>query len=110
MRGDHVVKQWSRTQVGIALSSGEAELIALVKASVEGLGVAAIAQELGESVEIRVMTDSSAAKGAVQRTGSGRMKHVSTQSLWVQEESQGGSIEYIKVPRARNLADLMTHH
>ena len=81
MRGSHVIKHWSRTQAGIALSSGEAELVALIKASSESLGLANMSGEMGEVVQVQVLTDSSAAKGAVQRVGSGRMKHISTQNL-----------------------------
>ena len=105
-----MIKHWSRTQAGIALSSGEAELVALIKASSETLGLANMSGEMGEVVKVQVLTDSSAAKGAVQRVGSGRMKHISTQNLWIQEKSQRGEITYKKVARAHNYSDIMTHH
>ena len=40
--GAHLLKHWSKTQAGVALSSGEAELYALVKASTEIINVQGI--------------------------------------------------------------------
>ena len=57
-----------------------------------------------------IHTDSSAAKGAVARSGCGRMKHVSTQNLWIQEKARKGEIRFNKISRAVNYADLLTHH
>ena len=37
-------------------------------------------------------TDSSAAKGAIHRSGTGRMKHVEAQHLWVQEMAAKGAV------------------
>ena len=38
--GDHILKWWSKTQPTIALSSGEAELAALIRSTSEGMGMA----------------------------------------------------------------------
>ena len=84
MLGDHMVKHWSKTQSGVALSSGEAELYAIVKGSVEAIGVKHLIGELGVEVSIELATDSNAARGAVLRSGTGRMKHVSLNTLWIQ--------------------------
>ena len=75
MLGSHVIKHWSKTQNCVALSSAEAELYAIIKASTECLGMKHIMQELGADVKLEVLTDSAAAKGAIQRSGTGRMKH-----------------------------------
>eukprot|EP00969_Alexandrium_andersonii_P218103 9632998-Alexandrium_andersonii.AAC.1 len=45
-RGVRAIKRWSTTQKTIALSSGEAELPGIVKGAAEGVGLAAIAQDL----------------------------------------------------------------
>ena len=110
MNGTHLLRHWSRTQAGVALSSGEAELIAVVKGSCEILGMQCVFSELGRNTECTVQTDSSAAKGITMRTGKGRLKHVQTQHLWVQEKAAKGEITYTKCPRVCNPADLMTHH
>ena len=110
MCGTHLLRHWSRTQAGVALSSGEAELVSLVKGSCEILGMQCIFSELGKELKCRAHTDSNAARGVVMRTGKGRLKHVSTQHLWVQEKATTGAIEYVKTPRVSNPADLLTHH
>ena len=45
--GKRLLKGWSRTQTLIALSSGESELYATLKAASEGLGILSIAKDLG---------------------------------------------------------------
>ena len=110
MWGDHVLKHWSRTQNKVSLSSGEAELYALVKASAETIGMKHLIEELGATVSARVATDSSAAKGIAHRVGSGRLKHVELNRLWVQEAVTKGDIMIRKVPRDVNFGDVMTHY
>ena len=74
----HLIRTWSEHQKVLALSSGEAELYAVVTASAEGLGVKACGEDLGSPLKGDVYTDSSAALGIVQRSGIGRMKHLHT--------------------------------
>ena len=47
MIGSHLPKGWAKTQTLIALSSGEPELYETLRAASEGLGVLAIAKDLG---------------------------------------------------------------
>ena len=47
MLNGHTVKSWSVTQDVIALSSGEAEFYAMVKAASQSLGMRAMMQDLG---------------------------------------------------------------
>ena len=108
--GAHLLKHWSKTQAGVALSSAEADLYAIVKGSIEGIGVQSLMRELGHRVKIVVSTDSAAARGAILQSGVSRMKHVSINQMWVQEKAARNLIEYKKVERARNPSDLMTHH
>ena len=110
LRGKHIIKHWSRTQATIAVSSGESELYALVRVCTEGLGLRSLALEMGMKQDIHIFTDSTAAKGTVNRVGSGRLKHISTNHFWVQEKTQSGDVQVHKVPRAGNFADLLTHH
>ena len=49
MLGRHTLKGWSKTQFLIALSSGEFELYASLKASAEALGLVSLLQDLGYS-------------------------------------------------------------
>ena len=110
MFGEHVVKGWSVTQNVIALSSGEAEYYGIVKGSSVGLGARSVLKDLGSTVRICVMTDSSAAKGMASRKGLGKVRHVEVSQLWVQQKVGSGEIELKKVEGASNLADALTKH
>lgn len=109
MRGLHVVSHWSRTQLNVALSSGEAELNAINKEAPEGLGAFYMSQELGEMLRLEMHTDSSAARGVIQRTGSGRIKHFQVKQVWFQERESRKQLTISKLLGARNVADLLTH-
>ena len=108
--GEHVLKAYCRQQKVVALSSAEAELYAMVAASAETLAMAAYAKDLGLSLECELFCDSSAALGIAQRAGIGKVRHLRTQGLWVQEVRVGGRIQYRKVLGSKNPADLMTKH
>ena len=110
MRGGHLIKAYSKTQANIALSSAEAELYGVVKASSESLGISAAYSDWGEEVQGRVWADASAALGIVGRKGLGRIRHLDTSMLWVQEASLRRRLLYEKVQGEYNVADLMTKH
>ena len=89
MLGGHCIKTWSATQGAYALSSAEAELYGMVEAVTRAKGLATLAQEvgfLGLSNEVRLGTDSSAAKSFVCRRGLGKMRHLEIRDLWLQKE------------------------
>ena len=106
--GAHYIKSWSTTQKTIALSSGEAELTALVKCSCEVIGVVQLAEDWHLTLEGEVHVDSSAALGVVSRRGAGKLRHVRVGQLWVQEKSEEGELKYKKVKGTSNPADAMT--
>ena len=59
--GQHLIKAWSKTQSLIALSSGESEFYAALKASAEGLGLMSMLKDFGITVNGEVKGDASAA-------------------------------------------------
>ena len=111
MSGKHVIKHWASTQVLVALSSGEAEFYALVKGICEGLGVRSLDRDLGgRELGVLLNTDSSAAKGIACRRGVGRVKHLETRTLWVQDHVTRGDVRVAKVSGESNIADLLTKY
>ena len=110
MLGGHLLKSWSSTQPSISLSSGEAEYYGVVKASGIALGQQSLMADLGMKVDVRVWTDSSAAVGICGRSGLGRLRHVQTHTLWVQERVRSKAMELRKVNGLVNPADLFTKH
>jgi hypothetical protein len=108
--GGTTVSHWSKTQSNVALSSGEAELNAAVKAVSEGIGVHELMNEiLDKKMGMELFVDASACRGMVLRQGTGKVKHLTTKQLWVQGAVQSYGILVSKVDRTANAADALTH-
>lgn len=103
-----VVKTWSSTQATLALSVGEAEYYALIKAAAEGLGLQALAKDMGYDMKLRSWVDSTTAKAIVTRIGLGKVRHMEVKYLWAQQAMKGGKFVVRKVASERNCADLGT--
>ena len=69
--GSHLIKMWCKTQAVVALSSAEAELYGLVRASAETLGLVSMYKDLGTHMNGVVLGDASAALAIVARRGLG---------------------------------------
>ena len=110
MLGSHLIIHWASTQANVALSSAEAELNAIVKACSEALGLRNMYSAMRRSLNINILTDSSAANGIVHRTGCGKVKHLAAKQLWVQEHVESKVIKVSKVGRESNPSDVLTHH
>ena len=110
MLGHHCLKSWSSTQAGVALSSCEAEFNGVVKGSATGLGYQSLLADLGITVPVRVWTDSSAAVGICNRQGVGKIRHLATHLLWVQQAVRCGRIDLRKIRGEVNPADIFTKH
>jgi hypothetical protein len=110
MLGRHAVKTWSTTQAGVSLSSGEAEFYGVLKGSGVGLGFQSLLADLGVVLPLRVWTDSSAAIGICGRQGLGKLRHLETHLLWIQQAVRSRRIDLRKVAGDENPADLFTKH
>ena len=106
--GQHVLKGWPKTQTLIALSSGESEHYATLKASSEGLGIISIACDLGIDLEGEVWADASAALGIIKRRGLGKTRHIDTGLLWIQDIAAERRFKFSKVLGRDDPADLYT--
>ena len=110
MLGSHCMRAWSATQTSVALSSAEAELVALVRGSTEAIGFCQLASEWRIPVRAQLFADASAALGIVARKGCGRLRHIRIGDLWIQEAARSGELVYQKIDGGRNPADLLTKH
>ena len=106
--GDHVLKSWSKNQTIVALSSGEAELYAINTAASGAIGLQSLLHDMGIDLEIQLITDSSAAKAMLSRTGLGKMRHLMTNALWLQEKIRNKEITVVKIKNTFNISDMMT--
>ncbi len=110
MFGNHALKSWSTTQQVIALSSGEAEYYSMVRGGSMGLGINAIASDLGLSFKVIVKTDASAAQGIASRKGLGKVRHIDVSQLWLQDKVSKKEIVIEKVSTHINVADALTKY
>ena len=108
MMGGHLLKSWASSQPVIALSSGEAELYALVKTAAQAKGMASLLMDYDMMSTVTVHTDSTAAIGMVHRKGLGKTRHIDTQYLWIQESVNNKDIAVKKVGTKENPADMLT--
>jgi hypothetical protein len=106
--GTHLLKHWASTQKKITLSSGEAELGAVVRGFSEALGLQSVGRDLGVELQPEVHADSSAAIGICHRCGIGKIRHLAVAQLWVQDIVRAKQVRLHKVLGTLNPADLMT--
>ena len=91
----------------VALSSGEAELVGIVKGAAQGLGAKSLAADLGFTVDIDVCAGASAAIGICRRRGLGKVRHIAVADHWVQERLKTGDFSLSKIRGSENPADMI---
>ena len=74
------------------------------------MGLASLAKDLGLTFEILIRTDASAAIGICRRRGLGKIRHLATADLWVQDRLRAGDFRIEKVAGSDNPADILTKH
>ena len=110
MVGQCCVKHWSKTQSTISLSSGEAELHGIAMGCSQALGLQSLLNDLGWNLKIKVRSDATAAIGIARRKGMGKIRHLDTTDLWIQDVIRSGKIDLSKVPGPENPADILTKY
>ena len=108
MIGSHYIKSWSKNQSVIALSSAEAELYGIIKTSSETLGIVSILKDWHMIYKADLMADASAALGIIGRTGLGKLRHIDTSYLWLQQDSIKHKLKPNKVKGTENRSDMNT--
>ena len=107
--GRHVLETASVTQSTIALSSGEAECIAMVRGAAAGVNIKAVLNEMSFDVGVKLHTDSRAAKGMAMKSGlSNKTRHMSIKVCWLQELVEAKVISLATVRSEDNVADILT--
>ena len=109
-RGNHLIKHWSTTQTTVALSSAEAELTGICKGAAQSLGLQSLAADLGILLKVKIMTDATAAIGIARRRGLGKVRHLATADLWIQDRLRKKDFLLEKIPGSENPADMLTKH
>jgi hypothetical protein len=108
--GGCLIKHWSKTQTTISLSSGEAELHGIAYGAAQALGLQSLLVDLGWTVRIRIHSDATAAIGICRRKGLGKIRHLATTDLWIQDKVRSRVLELVKVLGTENPADVLTKY
>ena len=74
------------------------------------MGMQSLFKDLGLDVEVQINTDSSTGKSVASRRGAGKIRHLDTRDLWIQERVARGDILIEKVRGEDNVADGLTKH
>ena len=96
------------TQQVTALSSGESEFYGVLRGSACALQVRHVLLDMNTEMEVEILTDSSAARGMLRLSRSGRVKHLEARWLWVQERTRAKEPLVGTVDAALNSTDLGT--
>ena len=67
-----------------------------------------LAEDLGWKVQVRIWTDSSAAKAVANRRGLGKLRDVELKWLWMQDVVKEGRIQLKTAKGNENIADHLT--
>ena len=110
MLGKHCMNHWPSTQTSISLSSGEAGSAGVIRGAGQGLGYQALLSDVGVELPLRLWTGSSAAVGICSGQGLGKLRHLDTHTLWVQQAVRTGRIDLRKVAGEVDPTDLFTKH
>ena len=107
--GDTLIIANCKTQPRIALSSCEAEFVAMSHSMSDGKYVQELLREMGcLTLGVRMHCDSSSALQSASRHGMGKLRHVAVRHLWIQEELESGRVEAVKEKGTENGADIGT--
>ena len=99
----------SRTQKLVSLSSAEAELYACSSGVSDSVLLSRLIAWMTDcKVTTYLYTDSSGARGMIQRQGVGRVRHLSCRVLWLQDLVAAGQIKLSSIAGFRNPADIGT--
>ena len=108
MLGNCCVRQLSKTQSTISLSSGEPELHGIAYGASKALGIQSLMRDMGWSLPIQLWSDATAAIGIARRKGLGKMRHLDVTDLWIQDKIRSKKMKLSKVLGTENMADVLT--
>lgn len=112
----NLILSMCKTQATVALSSCEAELMAITHMTAESIMISNVCRFLlkipgyviSPEFDFVVYTDSLSAKSIAQRRGVGRLKHLDIRLLWIQRFVKERFLRLKKIATVDNVADLNT--
>ncbi len=111
MVNNAIVDFASEKQGAVALSTADAEIIALSEACRRAVGLINVLVSSGFAVEIPAIVhednNSALANGKVISMGKS-VRHLSRRDLYVKEAVKAGQVQIVKIPSKDQLADILT--
>ena len=104
----HLINSALAQQQVRAISSGESELYGLGHAAAFAINTKEILKELSIYLPLELETDSAAGKGIASRLGPGRVRHIQTRFLWLQDQVEQGVLTLKKVAGEGLEPDILT--
>ena len=74
------------------------------------MGMKSLAKDLNSEIQIIMHSDASAGRSMAFRKGLGRVRHLETKYLWIQDLIKDGKIQLRKIKGTSNPADIGTKH
>ena len=74
------------------------------------MGIRSFLTDFGVKVKSEIHSNATAAIGICKRQGLGRVRHLATADLWVQQRVRSKELKLFKLPGTENPRDLMTKH
>ena len=108
MRAGGTLRSASTTQTIIGLSSCESEFYALCRAAASGIGIQSNLVDLGVVCDLLIWSDASAARAVAARRGLGKVRHLHTRFLWLQEAVAMKAVGLRCIHGKENPADALT--
>ena len=108
MWGGCLLYSYTRRQTVVAQSSAEAEMYATASGVSEGILLRKVLGFVGHTVGLRAITDSSANNAVSHRLGVGKIRHLETKVLWLQDLVYDGRLVMSWIKGQLNQADLGT--
>ena len=71
------------------------------------MGLRSLSADLGIQMTIEIKTDAAAAIGICRRRGLGKVRHLHTADLWIQDKIRTKDFLLSKVPGTANPADML---
>ena len=83
-------------------------MVGVTRATAITSGVRSLLADFGVKCKSRVWTDSSASVGMCSRQGLGKVRHLDTQTMWVQQRVRCGDVDFYFISGDNNPADIFT--
>ena len=75
-----------------------------------GIGLNSVGADLGIMYHLEMLTDATAAMGIARRLGIGKIRHLDTSLLWIQQKVRNKDIALTKVAGKENPGDSFTKY